>query len=320
MQRRPLLAAAAALPFLGLGARARAAEIIQSLALFIPAAPGGGWDGLGRAIEHVGVGAGLVGRCQFENLPGGAGTVGLARFVTSRRGRADSLLVCGASVVGSAIASKSPVSLKDVVPVARLTEEAAVIVVPAGSEFREIRQFAEALRQEPRGIPIAGAGGGTVDHVALGLLFQALGRKPLEAQFVSFPGGGATQSAVIGAQVKAAVAGWGEFSEQVAAGRVRALATTGTRRLHPEVPTLRESGYDVTATNWRGLFAAPGVAEEARRRLVAFAEALHATPAWGEMLRKRGWDDAFLTGEAFASFIAKDQADTEGVLKEMGLA
>ncbi|HWX46484.1 MAG TPA: tripartite tricarboxylate transporter substrate-binding protein [Roseomonas sp.] len=320
MQRRRLLAAATALPFLPGWRQALAAEALPSLNVMIPAAPGGGWDGLGRAVEHVAVQAGLVGRFQFENMPGGAGTVGLARFVATRRGKGDSLMVSGANVVGAAIASKSPVSLKDVVPVARLTEEAGVLVVPAESEFKDIRQLAEALRKEPRGIPIAGAGGGTVDHIILCLLFKALGRKPLEAQFVSFPGGGATQAAVIGAQVKAAIAGWGEFSEQVATGRVRALATSGTRRLHPDVPTLQESGYDVTATNWRGVFAAPDAPERARRALVDFATALHETPAWKETMKTRGWDDAFLTGPELERFIAKDQSDTEGVLKDLGLA
>lgn len=320
MHRRSLLSAALALPALQLASAGHAAEALPVLHLLIPAAPGGGWDGLGRAIEQVAVPAGLVQRCQFENLPGGSGTAGLARFVTQRRGRGDSLLVAGASLVGAAIASKAPVSLKDVVPVARLTEEAAVLVVPADSPFRDIRQFAEALRAEPRGIPIAGAGGGTVDHVMLCRLLTVLGRKPLEAQFVAFPGGGATQSAVIGAQVKAAVAGWGEFAEQVAAGRVRALATSGERRLHPQVPTLQESGYAVTTTNWRGLFAAPEVTAAARRGLVDFATGLQASPAWTETLRKRGWDDAFLVGEAFEQFIARDQAETEAVLKDLGLA
>ena len=126
MKRRTLIAAAATLPLLPPTRRAAAAEALPSLNILVPAAPGGGWDGLGRAIEHVATQAGLVGRFQFENLPGGAGTVGLARFVTQRRGKPDSLLVAGSSVVGSAIASKSPVSLKDVVPVARLTEEAVV--------------------------------------------------------------------------------------------------------------------------------------------------------------------------------------------------
>jgi len=223
-------------------------------------------------------------------------------------------------LVGSAIASKSPVSLRDVVPVARLTEEAAVIVVPAESEFRDIAQFAAALKAEPRGIPIAGAGAGTVDHIVLCRLFKALGRRPLEAQFVSFPGGGATTSAVIGAQVKAAVAGWGEFSEHVASGRVRALATSGERRTHPDVPSLKESGFDVATTNWRGLFAAADVPPEGLRALVDFARSLHASPAWKKLLARRGWDDAFLAGEDYAAFLVRDQAETEAVLRELGLA
>ncbi|UFN49772.1 tripartite tricarboxylate transporter substrate binding protein [Roseomonas sp. OT10] len=318
MQRRQLLAATALLA--AAGPAARAAEPASSLNIFVPAAPGGGWDGLGRAIELVARPGGLVQSVQFENLAGGAGTVGLARFVATRRGRADSLFIGGASLVGPPIVNRSPLSLADITPIARMTEEAAVVVVPADSEFRDMRQLGDALRAEPKGIPIAGAGGGTVDHVILGLLFKALGRKPLDAQFVSFPGGGATTAAVIGGQVKAAVAGWGEFSEYVKTGRVRALATSGERRLSPEVPTLKESGYDVVATNWRGLFAAPGITAEAKAAHVRFATALHALPAWKELLDTRGWDDAFLTGGTFADFLARDRKDTEGVLKDLGLA
>lgn len=202
-------------------------------------------------------------------------------------------------------------------PLARLPEEAAV-VVPPDSEFRTMRQLGDALRAEPRSIPIAGAGGGTVDHVIPGLLLKALGRRPLEAQFVSFPGGGATTAAVMGGQVKAAVAGWGEFEEHVSARRVRALATSGERRLVPDLPTLKENGYDVVATNWRGLFAAPGVSAEARAALSRFISALHALPAWKALLETRGWDDAFLDGDAFEAFLRRARADTEDVLKDLG--
>ena len=317
MKRRTLIAAAA-LP--GLARPTHAAEIVPSLNVFVPAAPGGGWDGLARAIETVARPAGLVGRFGFENLAGGAGTVGLARFLAQRRGRTDSLFVGGASLVGGAIASKSPVSLRDVIPVARLTEEAAVIVVPRDSRFRDVGALAEALRTEPRGIPIAGGGVGTVDHVMLGLIFRALGRRPLDAQFVAFAGGGATQSALMGGHVAAVIAGWGEFSELVKGGRVRALATTGETRLDPAVPTLRESGLDVVSTNWRGIFAAPGIPPAAREALARFATGLHDTPAWRELLDARGWADAFLAGPAFDAFLDRDHRATEEVLRDLGLA
>jgi putative tricarboxylic transport membrane protein len=76
----------------------------------------------------------------------------------------------------------------------------------------------------------------------------------------------------------------------------------------------------VVATNWRGLFAAPGVTAEARATLTRFVSALHRLPAWKTLLETRGWDDAFLEGEAFEAFLQRDRADTEGVLKDLGLA
>ena len=318
LPRRGLLAGAAALAF---GARAaRAAPRFASLFLFIPANPGGGWDGLGRAIGQVAREGGLIGQAQFEHLAGAGGTVGLPRFLATRRGRPDSLIVAGTAMVGAALINRSPVSLRDVPPVARLTEEAGVIVVPADSPFRDIGALAAALRADPASVAVAGAGGGTLDHIILGLMLRALGRQAREARFVAFPGGGPSMAAVLGGQVQAAISGWSEFAEQVKSGRVRALATTGERRLDPAVPTLRESGLDVVATNWRGVFAAPGIRPEARQALVTLMTDLHALPVWGRLLAERGWDDAFLTGPALDAFLERDRAQTEAVLKELGLA
>lgn len=318
LPRRGLLAGAAALAF---GVRAaRAVQHLASLFLFIPANPGGGWDGLGRAIGQVAREGGLIGQAQFEHLAGAGGTVGLPRFLATRRGRPDSLIVAGTAMVGAALINRSPASLRDVPPVARLTEEAGVIVVPGDSPFRDIGALAAALRADPASVAVAGAGGGTLDHIILGLMLRALGRQAREARFVAFPGGGPSMAAVLGGQVQAAISGWSEFSEQVKSGRVRALATTGERRLDPAVPTLRESGLDVVATNWRGVFAAPGIRPEARRALVTLMTELHALPAWGRLLAERGWDDAFLTGPALEAFLERDRAQTEAVLKELGLA
>src|SRR5919199_819283 len=145
MRRRQLLLAVPASAAAFGPARAQQTQRFSSLYMFIPAGPGGGWDGLGRAIEQVARQAGLVGNFQFENVGGAGGTIGLTRFVGQRRGRPDSLIVAGSIMVGATLTNRTPVGLKDVVPVARMTEEAGVIVVPAGSEIQDLKGFLDAL-------------------------------------------------------------------------------------------------------------------------------------------------------------------------------
>jgi putative tricarboxylic transport membrane protein len=318
-QRRTLLAAAAAA--LGLAPRlALAQQRFASIYMFVPAGPGGGWDGLGRAIEQAARGANLVGSFQFENVGGAGGTVGLPRFLGQRRGRPDALMVAGSVMVGAALTNRTPVTLQNTVAIARMTEEAGVIIVPGNSPIQTIGQLADALKANPRGVSVAGGSAGGTDHIILGLMLQKLGRQAREASFVAFAGGGPAQAAILGGQVNAGISGWSEFSEQIRAGRVRALATTGERRIDPAVPTLKESGIDVVATNWRGVFGAPGITAPQRQALVELMTAVHASEGWRRILADRGWEDAFLTGAAFDQFLERDRAETEGVLKDLGLA
>lgn len=316
-RRRHLLAAAGLLAVAG---EAHAQPRLASLYMFIPAGPGGGWDGLGRAIEQVARQAGLVGSFQFENVGGAGGSVGLPRFVGQRRGRPDALMVTGSIMVGATLTNKTPVGMKDLTPVARMTEEAGVVVVPASSDIKDIRGLFDALKANPGGTSIAGGSAGGTDHITLGLILKALGRSAKEGSYVAFAGGGPAQAAILGAQVKAGISGYSEFAEQIKSGRMRALATTGEQRLDPAIPTLKESGVDVVMSNWRGVFAPPGIRPDARDKLVALMTEIHALPAWTEMLKTREWEDAFLTGDAFSAFLAQDVQQTEAVLKEIGLA
>jgi len=320
-RRSLLLATAGLLGGVALGGRAARSEvIIQSLNMFVPAAPGGGWDGLGRAMELVARQGGLVGNMQFENVGGAGGMVGLPRFISQRKGRADNLMIGGSVMVGAALSNKSPYSLKDVVPVARLTGEAGVIVVPADSPFKTMADLAAALKADPRSVPVAGGSAGGTDHILLGLIIKQLGKSARDANYVAFAGGGPAQAAIMGGQVKAGISGWSEFSEQVKAGRIRALASSGEKRIEADLPTLKESGIDVVASNWRGVFAPPGVKPADKETLVKFVTALHALPAWKEMMQTRAWDDDFLAGEAFDAYVKSDIAATETVLKDLGLA
>lgn len=323
MNRRSVLAAAALSPLAAArhaSAQGSAAPRFANMNMFIPAGPGGGWDGLGRAIEQVSRQAGLVGNFQFENVGGAGGIVGLPRFVAQRRGRGDALMVSGSIMVGAVLTNRSPLGLSSVTPIARMTQEVGVVVVPAQSDIQDIAGLLNAFRTNPGGTSVAGGSAGGTDHITLGLILRALGRSAREGSYVAFAGGGPAQAAILGAQVKCGISGYSEFAEQIRAGRMRALATTGETRSEANIPTLKESGVDVVIANWRGVFGAPGINANQKAALTGYITALVELPAWKELLETRGWDNAFLAGPEFERFLAADIAATETVLKELGLA
>jgi putative tricarboxylic transport membrane protein len=309
-------AAAAALP-----AWAQPKALFESINMFVPAAPGGGWDGTARAIERAAKAAGLVGSMQFENVGGAGGMVGLPRFVNQRKGQGNTLMVGGSVMVGAAIANKSPVTMREVTPIARLTEEAGVIVVPAAGKFKTWPELAAAIKANPKAVSVAGGSAGGTDHQILGLIVKNLGGNPRDAAYVAFAGGGPANAAILGNQVTAGISGYSEFEEQIKAGKMIPLAVSGAKRIPGvNVPTLSELGINVTLSNWRGVFGAPGITSAQRDALVDFMAKVHDSAAWRTELETRKWTDVFLSGPAFEREINASIKLTEEIMKDLGLA
>lgn len=101
--------------------------------IIAPANPGGGWDQTARSLQTVMQQEGISGKVQVQNVPGAGGTIGLAQFASQQKGKGDALIVGGYVMVGAILTNKSPVTLKDVTPIARLTGEYEAIVVPSSS-------------------------------------------------------------------------------------------------------------------------------------------------------------------------------------------
>ena len=308
--------AAAALP-----AWAQPKALFETINMFVPAAPGGGWDGTARAIERAAKAAGLVGTMQFENVGGAGGMVGLPRFVNQRKGQGNSLMVGGSVMVGAAISNKSPVTMRNVTPIARLTEEAGVVVVPASGKIKTWNELVAALKSNPKAVSVAGGSAGGTDHLILGLMVKALGRNPREAAYVAFAGGGPANAAIIGGQVVAGISGYSEFEEQIKAGRMIPLATSGRTRIPGvNVPTMTELGMNLVMANWRGVFAPPGITNAQRDALINFVSQVKESAAWQQEIVTRKWSDAFLTEIPFEREIRWDIERTEVVMKDLGLA
>jgi putative tricarboxylic transport membrane protein len=309
---RTVITALGALLFAGVAAAQ------PSLKMMIPANPGGGWDQTGRQLATAMQSARLVSGVQFENKGGAAGTIGLAQFVNAAKGDPNALLVAGMVMVGGIALQQSPVSLNMVTPIARLTSEWEVVVVPAASPHKSMADLVKAFKENPGKISWGGGSAGGTDHILAGLIAKAVGVDPAKINYVAYKGGGEALTGIIGGHVTAGVSGIGEFAEQIKGGRLRALAVSAPKAVDG-VPSLKEQGIDVELGNWRAVFGAPGLTPPQREVLVKLVKDATETPAWKQSLDKMGWSPFFLGGEPFKAFLDEDTRRITAIIDSLGL-
>ena len=290
----------------------------QPLTITAPAAPGGGWDQTARAMQRVLAEIEPDASVQVDNIPGAAGTIGLARFAQSERGNPHAVLVTGLVMVSGVVLNRSPVSLADTTALARLTGEYEVIVVPPASRFRTIGDLVDAFRRSPGSISWGGGSAGGTDDLLIRLLAEQIGLPASSVNYIAFPGGGAALAAVLGGQVTAAVSGFAEFASQIAAGQLRLLAVSAAAPVPGiDAPTLRDAGIDLDLANWRAVVGPPGLSDTEQMALVERITRLARSEPWQATLRRNGWDDQFLAGPAFRQFLLAEQSRIEDVLRRL---
>lgn len=311
-------ALAAATLSLGLAAPAMALDSVKILA---PAAPGGGWDQTARALQRAMQSGDVVKKVTVDNKSGAGGTIGLAQFVTSSKGDPKALMVGGMVMVGAIHINKSPVNLSQVTPVARLTGEYEVLVVPANSKLQSMKDLVAQLKANPGSVSWGGGSAGATDHILAAMIAQAAGVDPTKINYIAHAGGGEAQAAILGGHVTVGVSGWGEFASQVKSGKLRALAISAPARIPGvEVPTLKEQGIDVELANWRAVFAPPAISPAQRDELTAAVAKALQTPAWKEVAQKNDWTDLFLPADQFKTFLDAEQVRIGQVMNSLGLS
>jgi putative tricarboxylic transport membrane protein len=257
---------------------------------------------------------------QVVNVPGAGGTIGLAQFSQEANGDPSRLLVGGYVMVGAILTNKSPVTLDAVTPIARLTGEYEVIVVPAASEIQTLADLAAKLKADPGSVSWAGGSAGGTDHITAGLFAKTVGVDPKLVNYIAFSGGGEALAAVLGNQVTVGISGYGEFQSQVEAGALRVIGVSAPEKVSViNGPTFKEGGVDLVVQNWRGVWAGPGLSAEQVTAITTDIEKMVNSASWQKTLETKGWNNTWLAGDDFKTQLAAEQAATEAILKEVGL-
>ena len=313
-----------------------------TLQIMAPAAPGGGWDGTAREMQRVLMEQQIVSTdVEVFNVEGAGGTIGLAELVNEHAGDENMMMVMGLVMIGGIGLNESPVTLDAVTPIARLTAEYEVIVVPADSPYQTLDDLIAAFQADPGSISWGGGSAGGTDHLLVALLAQAVGIDPAQINYVPFSGGGEALASVLGGQTSAGVSGLGEWSANIESGELRALAisgradagtsaTPGATAASPAaspapagigstIPTLQDQGINLELANWRGIVAPPEISPEARACMVSTIETLVSSQAWIDTRNQFGWADFYLGGDEYGTYLQEQIETINTTLTELGL-
>ncbi|MCY7320167.1 MAG: tripartite tricarboxylate transporter substrate binding protein [Ramlibacter sp.] len=291
-----------------------------NIKMMIPANPGGGWDSTGRALGKALQESKVADSVTYDNKGGAAGALGLAQFINSAKGDPNALMVMGAVMLGGIITGKPPVSLSQVTPIARITSEYNVFVLPANSPMQTMADVVAQLKKDPGSVKWGGGSRGSTEHIAAAMIAREVGVDPSKINYVAFRGGGEATAAILGGNVTVGGSGYSEFAEYITTGKMKPIAvTSGARLKGVAVPTLKEQGINVEIGNWRGVYGAPGITAPQRKALTDMVLAALKTKSWAESLEKNNWTPAVMTGAAFDKFVDDEFASLRATMVKSGM-
>ncbi len=205
------------------------------------------------------------------NKSGAAGAVG-AQFVATAKPDGYTILTHIVSIsvfpeVDVLFGREPKYTREQFVAIARINADPPVLIVGAATPWKTLRELVDDAKKRPNEIIFSSSGPYGALHLPTEMLLRAAGG--LRMRHLPTTGGGPAMTALLGGHAQVLVSTVGVAAPHVKAGKVRALATFGATRLAhlPDVPTLKELGYDVEFYVWAGLFAPRGTPDNAVKAL-----------------------------------------------------
>ena len=289
------------------------------LHLLIPAGPGGGLDSTARALGESLMKIDTKINVSYENRTGGGGGKAMSYFVNSKSDFSNTLLVNSTPLLIRSIQGVFTQTYQDVVPIASLIADPAVIAVKDSAKYSD---WHSVLQNTNKHILVGGGSvKGSLDHIALSLLLKESGFSFRKARYIPYDGGGKALIGLLSSEVEVLVSGLGETINQHRSNSVRILGVSSEKRIKelPEVPTFKEVGLNVVFSNWRGVFASKSSTDQEIDTQEALIRQLVNSTEWQAQLSLYGWEPFYLEGRQFKEFLEAQEKTMRNTLIELGL-
>ncbi|NIC05984.1 Bug family tripartite tricarboxylate transporter substrate binding protein [Billgrantia bachuensis] len=291
-----------------------------------PADPGGGWDFTCRSVGNVMEELGLVPRSvQTVNMAGAGGGVAFAHTVSKRAGD-EQLLVAASTATTTRLAQgQFPGMTADMVNwIGALGADYGVIAVAADSEYDDLPELMDALKEDTRSVKFAGGSAkGGWDHLKVLIAADAAGVEELpRIAYLSYNNGGEAMTQVVGGHVEAFTGDISEAQGFLESGDLRVLAVLSDERLpgdFSDIPTAKEQGIDAVGPNWRGFYMPADISDEAKQYWVEAMDTIYESQEWQDIMANNGLMPFHMSAGEFETFVTEQIEDIETLSKDIGL-
>jgi len=294
---------------------------LDKIHFLIPAGPGGGWDGTARGIGEALIKSGLVTNISYENLSGGGGGRAIAKLIESANRQHETLLVNSTPIVVRSLQKIFPQSFRDLTPIASVIADYGCFVVRKDSPYSNWEQIITTFKKNARQISVAGGSvRGSTDHLVIAKAIKTAGVDPRQVRYIAYDGGGKAMTGLLSGETQLLSTGLSETLDLAKAGEVKILAITAPTRLAqlPDIPTLKELGYDLIFANWRGFFGPPGMDATRIRSSIKILAELIRTDAFERVRSRNGWVIQFQSGQDFYRFLEQQERDIGQMMRDLG--
>jgi tripartite-type tricarboxylate transporter receptor subunit TctC len=303
-----------------IAAQAEDAYPNKSITLIVPFPPGGVADITGRpfaASMEKFLGQKII----VENKAGAGGGIGMAQAAKARPDGYTLLMALSSiSVIPEAdrVLERAPMyQLKDLTPIALVSADPTLLVVRADSPWKTVKDFVEDARRRPDAITYSSSGVYGSLHVAMESLALAAN---IKLHHVPYTGAGPAIIALMGGHVDAVATAAGTVGQQIKAGKLRALAGWGENRIAamPDLPTMKESGYDAVFYIWCGLFAPAATPQSVIKALREAARKTVQDPQFKSGMAAIDTPVYYLDAPEFQRFWDKDAKRLAELVQKIG--
>ena len=295
----------------------------QPVELVVGYSPGGGTDRSARKINRIFQDQKLVPNSVVVNKPGGSGAVGWL-YLNNHKGNGNYLGIATPTLITNHIAGRGQYRHTDFTPIARLFTESAVFAVATDSPIKDWRDLVARLKKDPASVSL---GSGNLDGAApltFGAAVKANGVESRKMKLVVFSSAGDAVTASMGGHIDVAVVTSEGVKQQLAAGKMRALAISSAKRLASGtfalVPTLTEHGLKVVSGSWRVVLGPRGMTHEQIAYWNGVFAKLTATGEWAHELEAGDATNEYLNSADTSRFLDSQYAQLKEIMSDLGLA